>query len=80
MKYVVVEIQQNANGTVGCIATAYAERELAEQKYHTVLSAAAVSNVPVHACSLLAGEGYTIKSEYFEHIPEPEPNEEEPTA
>ena len=49
MTYLVIEIQTNTDGTVGNLISAYTERNLAEQKYYTVLAAAAVSTLPTHA-------------------------------
>ena len=67
MHYIVVEIQTNLNGTVGNIVTAYADRNQAESKYHTVLAAAAVSSLPSHACVLMTNEGHMIASAAYHH-------------
>ena len=53
MNYIVIEIQVNASGTVGNLVTAFDSREQAESKFHAVLSAAAISTLPVHSCALL---------------------------
>ena len=42
MTFLVIEIQTNTDGTVGNLISAYTERNLAEQKYYTVLAAAAL--------------------------------------
>ena len=65
--YIVIEIQTNPNGTVGNIVTAYASREQAFSKYHTILAAAAVSSLPVHAAVILDGKGLQIAAQAFEH-------------
>lgn len=67
MKYIVIELQTNTDGTVGNLVWAYDTRQLAEQKYFLVLSAAAVSALPVHAAVLLTSEGRMIYSQCFKH-------------
>ena len=57
MKYIVIELQTNADGTVGNIVTAYDDRNAAESQYHTVLAAAAISTLPVHAACLMDTTG-----------------------
>ena len=71
MKYLVIEIQNNADGTLGNIVNAYDNRPDAEEQYHTVLKAAAKSAVLVHACAMLNQNGEEIKSEHYVH-PAPE--------
>ena len=68
--YIVIEIQTNPNGTVGNIVTAYATKDLAFQKFHTILAAAAVSSLPVHAAVILDNKGLQIAAQYFEHVGE----------
>ena len=75
MKYLVIEIQTNTDGTVGNLVFAYDDRNQAESKYHTVLAAAAISEVTIHACSLLASDGRLLNRGCYEHRPE---NTEEP--
>lgn len=67
MKYIVFEIQENADGTVGKITTLHDSFNEAEQKYHTVLAAAAVSTVECHSCVMLTSNGLFLKSEKYEH-------------
>ena len=69
MTYLVIEIQKTGD-TVGNIVTAYTNRNEAESKYYAVLSAAAVSSVEKHACSLLTEDGASIRNEAYEHVPE----------
>ena len=71
--YIVIEIQTNPNGTVGNIVNSYATKDLAFQKFHTILAAAAVSSLPVHAAVILDNKGLQIAAQAFEH--EVEPNE-----
>lgn len=68
MKYIVLEIQENADGSIGIPPVAsYASVYDAESKYHTVLSAAAKSQVAVHSAVMLNSEGQYIKSEAYDH-------------
>ena len=82
MNYIVIEAQ-TTNGTTATIVNTYADYPHAEQKYHLVLSAAAVSDVPLHAAAMLTERGNLVKYECYDHTPEPEeetPEEEtEPT-
>lgn len=71
MQYIVIEIQTNADDTIGNIVSAYAERNQAESAYHGVLAAAAISQLPKHAAVLLTNDGSLIGSRCFEHEDEP---------
>lgn len=74
MKYLVIELQTNAEGHVGNIITAHDTKLEAEAKYHTVLAAAAASSVLRHGAVMLTNTGTFIASECFSHsAPEPEP-------
>lgn len=63
--FIVMEIQKG--NTASTIVNTYDTRNEAENKYHTVLAYAAVSNVPKHSAVLLNEDGTYIKSECFEH-------------
>ncbi len=63
-KFTVVEIQ---NGIVGANVWTYDTQEQAESKYHSVLAAAAVSSVAVHAAVLLTEEGFPINYQCYKH-------------
>lgn len=65
--YIILETQTNANGTVGTLIDSYENRNAAESKYHNVLAAAAISQLPLHCAFMLTDEGYTIKSEAYRH-------------
>jgi len=67
MKYIVIELQTNADGTVGNIVNAYDDRNAAESQYHSVLSAAAISNVPVHSCIMITSEGRPLDWKFYDH-------------
>lgn len=71
MNYIVIESQTN-NGVTSTIVNTYASFALAEQKYHLVLSAAAVSNVPIHSATMLTERGNLVKFECYDHTAESE--------
>ena len=58
--FVVIEIQKNNNNQIATLVNAYENRNQAFQKYHSVLSAAAVSDLPVHSAVILTEEGFLI--------------------
>lgn len=67
MKYIVIELQTDDDGTVGNLVYAYDERDNAESKYHAVLSAAAVSALPAHAAVMLSSDGAFIDAKCYRH-------------
>lgn len=64
---IIVEIQHSNDGTTSCLTDAYQNPALAEQKYHAVLAAAAVSSVNVHSAVMLDDTGERIKGETYYH-------------
>lgn len=85
-QYYIMEIQQYENGEYGHIvhfaydADAAKARLKAESKYHEVLAAAAISELPSHAATLLTADGRVIMNQCYKHTlptPEPEPESEE---
>lgn len=65
--YIVLEIQRNADNTVGTLIYSYENQNQAESKYHEVLSYAAVSKVPSHTAVLLTEDGYKLASQNYIH-------------
>lgn len=65
--YIVIELQTNSDGTVGNFVWAFDTRDAAFSKYHLVLSAAAVSQLPIHAAIILDNHGFQVAAQYFEH-------------
>lgn len=64
--FIVIEIQYNKDGSVGLPAPAsYANRADAENKYHSVLAAAAKSGLPKHSAVMLNEGGVPIKYECY---------------
>ena len=73
--YIVIEIQKNGD-QVATLVNSYATKNEADSKFFAVLSAAALSTIERHACSLLTDEGRCLRSEYYDHITEIESEEE----
>ena len=69
--YIVTEIQINNDGTAGSLINNYEDLKQAQNKYYTILAAAAVSKVYKHAAFLFTEEGY-IAHECFVHEDEEE--------
>ena len=67
MKYLTIEIQTSADGTVSNLVTAHDTRLAAESTYHTILAAAAISQLPCHAAMLVTSEGYPVAYESYKH-------------
>ena len=67
MKYLVLEIQKNADGSVGNFVWAYDTIQDAESKYHSVLAAAAVSSLPVHSACIISETCYPVKHQSYAH-------------
>ena len=65
MMYIVLEIQKNPSGQIGTLINAYESLNVAYQKYYLVLSAAAVSELPVHSAMLIKQSGETIAYKSF---------------
>lgn len=76
MKYLVIEIQTNADGKIGILTFSYDDRNEAESKYHAVLSAAAISALPMHTCDLIQADGVLLARQSYVHE---QATEEEPT-
>ena len=72
-QYYVVEIQQYQNGEFGHIVHyAYdADQDKArlkgESKYHEVLAAAAISELPSHAAIMFSTDGFPIMHQCYKH-------------
>lgn len=66
MKYIVIEIQKAADGTVSIppVAT-YDSFFEAISRYHTILAAAAISAVPVHTAVILNEVGQVIAMDSY---------------
>lgn len=67
MKYLVIEIQTDADGNVATLITQKDDLNEATSVFYSVLSAAAVSSVPLHAAVLMMNNGAVVKREMFDH-------------
>lgn len=65
--YLVIEIQKSNDGNLAHLESVHETKEEAEQKYHTVLSFAAVSAIDVHSAVMLDDTGARIKGETYYH-------------
>lgn len=72
MKYLVIEIQHNQDGTVGNFIFAYDDRNQAESKYHSILASAAISTVYIHTAVLMSSTGVQIAHQSYTHAEEEE--------
>lgn len=72
-QFYVIEIQQYQNGEFGHIvhwatdADPEKARMKGESKYHEVLAAAAVSDLPSHAACMISAEGFPIMYQCYKH-------------
>lgn len=73
MNYIVMEHQTTNADATSTIVTVHTTREEAEQKYHMILSAAAVSGLKCHGALLMSAFGEVLK---YEHYPELMPESE----
>ena len=67
MKYIVVELQKNAEGVVSNLVTAHNTLAEAESKYYTILASAAINDVPVHSAIIVSDEGFPVKHQCYKH-------------
>ena len=66
MKYIVIEIQKASDGSIGVPPiNTYDSFFDAISRYHTILAAAAVSNVPVHTAVVLNQVGQQIAMDSY---------------
>lgn len=66
-RYVVVEFRTNDDGTISNTVTSFApdDKAHAENKYHSVLAAASISEKPIHSAVLMTADGFTIDYKCF---------------
>ena len=67
MKYIVIEMQKNAEGQVANLVTAHNTLAEAESKFYTILASAAVNDVPVHSAIIVSEEGFPVKHQCYKH-------------
>ena len=64
--FIVTEVQITKEGQTSALNTPYEDANQAQSKYHTVLAAAAISNVYKHAAFLYTEDGF-IAHDCFTH-------------
>lgn len=64
--FTVIELQ-TINGVTTVLTDVFQNREQAEQKFHNILSYAAVSSVDIHAVSILSADGSILKNDVYFH-------------
>lgn len=66
MKYVVIELQKFADGTLAVPPVATFDSFFdAVSRYHTILAAAAISDVTVHSAVILTENGQEIRMDSY---------------
>ena len=68
MNYIVTEFQTTAADATSVLTTVHTTREEAEQKYHMILSAAAVSGLKYHGAQLMDAFGTIYKVEHYPEL------------
>ena len=66
--YILQEMQTTGSQTALTPTQTFTDKNAAESAYHSVLAAAAISKVPVHAVVLMNEHGDTLRREFYEHI------------
>lgn len=69
-KYIVIEMQTSEDGRMGMLTYDYEDIMQAESKYYAILSAAAISTLPVHSVVLIDNYGNPLKYQSYTHITE----------
>lgn len=64
--YVVLEMQTNGK-TTSLLSDTYADKNVAENKYHTILATASTSDVEIHSAAIMDEYGTLLRSEYYKH-------------
>ena len=75
--YIIQEIQTNKGVSSLLPAITKSDKNEAESAFHSVLSSAAISSVEVHTVVMYDEHGNILDRKFYEHIPEPTPNEAE---
>lgn len=76
-KYLVIEMQTDAEGAVNSVVYTFDTLPEAESKYHFVLGYAAIGELPMHSAAILRSDGATLASDFYaRELPEPEQPDE----
>ena len=66
-KFIVIELQTNADGSVGILTEKKDEQNVAESVWHSKMSSAAISKVPVHTVLLVKSNGAVLLNGTYDH-------------
>jgi len=66
MKYLILEIQTAADGTVATLINQKDDLNEAMSTYYTILAAAAISALPLHSAVLMTNEGISLEWKAFD--------------
>lgn len=80
MKYFIVEIQKQFDGSYAHLVHTADDRNHAESVYHQVLASAAISNLPEHSAIMFTGEGFPLMHQSYKHEDAQPPMPEEVPA
>ena len=66
-RLIVMEIRTNDDGSISNTVTSFApdDRAHADNKYHSVLAAAAISEKVIHSFALMTAEGFVLDYKCF---------------
>ena len=67
MKYFIVEIQKQFDGSFAHLVHTADTRNAAESVYYQVLAAAAISNIPEHSAIMFTTEGFPLMHQIYKH-------------
>lgn len=67
MKYIVIELQKNADGALTHLVTNHNTLAEAESKFYSILAYAAVSEIPAHSAIIVSEEGFPVKHNCYKH-------------
>lgn len=74
MRYITMEIQNNADGSASFPSgyKVFDDLHNAESEFHRILMYASISTDPSKGCMLLTSTGELLRSEFYEHPQEAE--------
>ena len=67
MKYIVMEMQTWADGSMSTPCYAFDDRNSADAKYYTIMASAAKSSLPMHGVAMLDNTGVCYMSGSYAH-------------
>ena len=67
MKYIITEMQTDAEGVTAFLEDQKDNMYEAESVYFTKLASAAISNVPLHTVVLMTNDGFQLDHKSYDH-------------